>query len=103
MNLSFIELLAGKATAEKIQNESYFEDHIAGDCETLNGDDLDDLTRGATVLGVEPVTDPPLLCGVIIYLKTQPGELVALWIEANEKTKLPRNEPPLLVSRARLP
>lgn len=68
--------------AEKLQSESYFDEHIAGQGQDVDGERLDALTRGAVILGVEPI-DHPLTDGLYIYLKRPAGDVIALLIETD--------------------
>ena len=45
-------------------------------------EELDELTRGAVILGVDPV-DYPLTDGIYIYMKLPAGDVIALLIESN--------------------
>lgn len=68
--------------ADKLQSDRYFDEHIAGQGQDVDGERLDDLTRGAVILGVEPI-DYPLTDGLYIYLKRPAGDVIALLIETD--------------------
>ena len=81
MDFELIKGIAGAETAQKLCDHDYFDDHIgraAGD--DIDGEQLDDLIKGAAVLGAQPV-DYPLTDGVYIYLKCRTGAVIALLIE----------------------
>lgn len=56
----------------------------------VDGKELDKIIEGATIVGAEP-TDYPSTDGIIIYIKTEQGELIALDI-GEEFIKSPRSE-----------
>ena len=75
MDYKFISAAAGQETADRIEKDS--------DCfkfEEIDAEALDDLARGAVVLGVETI-DYPWTDGLIIYLRQQAGGVVAVLAE----------------------
>lgn len=82
MNYITIARMTDPETARKLQSESYFDNHIAGHRQAIDGEELDELTRGAVILGVDPV-DYPLTDGIYIYMKLPAGDVIALLIESN--------------------
>lgn len=82
MNFKFIAQLTDPATAEKLQSTEYFNRHISGQEQAADPGRLDDLTRGAVILGAEAV-DYPLTDGIILYIKTPAGEVAALFIDVD--------------------
>ena len=81
MDYETIARTAGTETARKLQDDDYFNDHIAGCGKDIDGEELDALTRGAVILGVDPV-DYPLTDGLYIYLKRPAGDVIALFLDA---------------------
>ena len=64
-------------TADKLRSNDYLSTGAAD----LDGEQLDDLTRGAVILGVETI-DYPLTDGLYIYLKRPAGDVIALFLDA---------------------
>lgn len=79
MNYSEVARIAGRKAARRLQSDRYYNNHIAGHEKQVEAGRLDDLTRGAVVLGVEPVNDP-LIDGIAIYLQAQ-GAVFALFVD----------------------
>lgn len=71
---------AGPETAQIMQDSDYIDTCINERARTVDAQQLDDLTRGALILGAEPV-DYPLTDGLIIYLQKPAGGITALLIE----------------------
>lgn len=69
-------------TAQKLQSNDYFNAHIAMQKQEIDAERLDDLTRGAVILGVETI-DYPLTDGLCIYVKRPAEGVIAIWIETN--------------------
>lgn len=67
--------------AEKLQDDAYCNRQYENRQQNIDGLLLDDLTRGAVIIGVEPV-DYPLTDGLYIYMKRPAGDVIALYIEA---------------------
>lgn len=84
MDYETIARTAGTETARKLQDDDYFNDHIAGCGKDIDGEELDALTRGAVILGIDPV-DYPLTDGLYIYMKLPAGKVMALLIESREQ------------------
>lgn len=82
--MDFVEIArrAGPETARRLQSNDYFDTHIAGHGREVDGERLDELTRGAVILGVEAV-DYPLTDGLYIYMRLPAGEVISLSIEAD--------------------
>ena len=55
MNFAEIARRTSPEIAQKLQSNDYFDKHIAGQEQAIDGERLDDLTRGAVILGVETV------------------------------------------------
>lgn len=68
-------------TARKIKSD-IFDSLFAAGQQAVEGDQLDALTRGAVILGIEPV-DAPLTDGLFVYLKRPAGDVMALLIETD--------------------
>lgn len=81
MNYQHITAIAGPETARKIDKE--YDSLIYKD---VDPEEIDDLIRGAVVLGSETI-DYPLTDGMILYLKRPAGDVisVAFDVDADEK------------------
>ena len=84
MDYETIARIADPKTARNLQDDDYFNDHIAGCGKDIDGEKLDALIRGAVILGVDPV-DYPLTDGLYIYMKLPAGEVMALLIESRKQ------------------
>ena len=82
MNFAEIARRTSPEIAQKLQSNDYFDKHIAGQEQAIDGERLDDLTRGAVILGVETV-DYPLTDGLYIYMRRPAGDVIALLIETD--------------------
>ena len=82
MNFAEIARRTSPEIAQKLQSNDYFDKHIAGQEQAIDGERLDDLTRGAVILGVETV-DYPLTDGLYIYMRRPAGDVIALLIETS--------------------
>jgi len=85
VDFSLIKVIAGEDVAKKLCDNDYFDNHIgraAGD--DVDGEQLDNLIKGAFVLGAQPV-DYPLTDGVYLYLRLRTGDVIALFIETDVK------------------
>lgn len=80
MDYRAIEKLAGKDIAQKLEDNDYYDNHISVNGKTVSWYDLDDLTRGAVIIGVDLV-DYPLVDGCYIYMKRPAGDVIALLFE----------------------
>lgn len=58
-----------------------------GQEQKIDGKQLDEITRGAVVIGAEPI-DWPLTDGIYLYLKLPDGETIALLIETESADPL---------------
>ena len=58
-----------------------------GQEQNIDGRELDDITRGAVVVGTEAI-DWPLTDGIYLYLRLPGGELIALLIETESADPL---------------
>ena len=81
MDYQHIAAAAGAEAAQKIEN----------DCESfvykkIDPETLDDLTRGAAILGTETI-DYPLTDGIIIYIKQPAGAVIGLIFETDTDTE----------------
>lgn len=91
MDFSLIKVIAGEDVAKKLCDNDYFDNHIgraAGD--DVDGEQLDNLIKGAFVLGAQPVDYPLtdgvyLSDGVYLYLRLRTGDVIALFIETDVK------------------
>lgn len=75
MNYQYIAETAGQELAHLIENSDI-------DYSPIDAEAVDDLARGAVVLGVETI-DYPDTDGLIIYLKRPAGGVVGLLIETD--------------------
>ena len=82
MNFAEIASAASPEIARKLQDDIFFNAHIAGRGQEVDAQRLDDLTRGAIVLGIETV-DYPLTDGLNIYMRQPTGDVIALFIETD--------------------
>ena len=82
--MDFVEIArrTSPETAQKLQSNDYFDTHIAGQEQEIDAERLDDLTRGAVILGVETI-DYPLTDGLYIYMRRPAGDVIALLIETD--------------------
>lgn len=85
MDYNFIEQAAGKGVAEKLSSDSYC-DHILERGHEIDALELDRVTRGAVILGVDPV-DYPITDGLYIYVKQPGGSVVSLYIEEDASAR----------------
>jgi hypothetical protein len=92
MDYNFIEQAAGKDVTDKLHNDSYC-DSILERSHEIDALDLDRITRGAIILGVEPV-DYPITDGLYIYVKQPGGRVVSLYVEENENARELRTAEP---------
>ena len=74
MNYQYIEATAGEAAARII------EDGDSINYKKIDPETVDDLARGAVVLGTETI-DAPAPDGLIMYLKQPSGAVLALVVE----------------------
>ena len=74
MNYQYIEATAGEAAARII------EDGDSINYKKIDPETVDDLARGAVVLGTETI-DAPAPDGLIVYLKQPGGAVLALVVE----------------------
>ena len=83
MDYSLIKVIAGEDVAKKLCDNDYFDNHIGrSEGDTVDGEQLDKLIKGAFVLGAQPV-DYPLTDGVYLYFRLRTGEVIALLIETD--------------------
>lgn len=75
MNYQHIEREAGPAAARIIEAGEPL------DYDQIDPEEVDELTRGALVLGAETI-DAPTPDGLIIYMRLQSGKVLALVVEA---------------------
>ena len=68
-------------TAHKIKSDIVDSLFTAEHGRTVKGEQLDALTRGAVILGIEPIDSPA--DGIFIYLKRPAGDVMALLIETD--------------------
>ena len=68
-------------TAQKIKSDIVDSLFTAEHGQTVKGEQLDALTRGAVILGIEPIDSPA--DGLFIYLKRLAGDVMALLIETD--------------------
>ena len=85
MDYNFIEQAAGKNVAKKLSSDNYC-DHILDRIHEIDALELDRVTRGSVILGVEPV-DYPITDGLYIYVKQPGGRVMALYVEENENAR----------------
>lgn len=78
MNYAEVRRIAGELAARRMHSDDYFNNYISGHEKPVAAERLDDLTRGAVVLGVEAVDDPA--DGLVIYLQAQ-GAIIALFVD----------------------
>lgn len=85
MDYSYIQKIAGAETARKLCNADLFNDHM-GTAEEIPTDwkDLDGILKGATILGVDPISYPST-DGVYLHIKLTSGEIVNLLVEAEDE------------------
>lgn len=81
MNYAEVEAMTSPETAGKLQDDNYVYDCFAGRGQAVDAAQLDETIRGAVILGVEPV-DYPLTDGLYLYIKPPAGEVIALYIAA---------------------
>lgn len=86
--MNFIEFaqIAGEEKTRKIKDDDYFNSYIADNAQVVDPADLDGITRGAQIAGIEPI-DYPFTDGLYIYLKQPTGAIIALLIEADPDDK----------------
>lgn len=81
MDAPLIAKLAGPEVAKKLCDTQLYNTHMWNAKEMeIDGRMLDDMVKGAMILGAEPV-DYPLTDGICLYLKLATGEPVTLEIE----------------------
>ena len=81
MDFSFIKALTNRETAQKLCDYEYFNDHIGNTAgEAIDGEALDDLLKGAVVLGAAPV-DYPVTDAVYLYFELKTGKIITVLIE----------------------
>lgn len=77
MDYQYILLQTGAETAERIDAGIDYSEYKRADPEQL-----DKLTRGAVVLGMEPI-DYPVTDGMILYLKRPAGDVIGVMFEVD--------------------
>lgn len=82
MDFAEVERRASPGIAQRLQSNDYFNKRISGREQEIDGERLDDLTRGAVILGVETV-NYPLTDGLYIYMRRPAGDVIALLIETS--------------------
>ena len=90
MDYRHITTIAGPKAAQKI-NEEY--DSLI--YKAIDAEQLDDLIRGAVILGSETI-DYPLTDGMILYLKRPAGDVISVVFDADAD---PKGLIPLIVTR----
>lgn len=81
MDYQHIAAIAGPEAARKIEQES--DNFVYKD---VDPETLDDLTRGAVILGTETI-DYPLTDGMIIYLKRPAGDVIGVLFDIDTDEK----------------
>lgn len=81
MDYRHITTIAGPEVAQKI-NEEY--DSLI--YKAIDAEQLDDLIRGAVILGSETI-DYPLTDGMILYLKRPAGDVISVAFDADADPK----------------
>ena len=80
MNYTEIAAAAGQEVADRIQDDDYINSFVLPRLVEQKATDIDDLTRGAVILGVEPIAYP-LTDGLYIYLKQPAGNIILLTVD----------------------
>lgn len=90
MDQIYIRKIIGAKAAEKLCDADLFNDHMStAEKINIDWDHLDDMLKGATILGVEPI-DRPRTDGVYLHMKLMTGEVVSILIEEDvPETSLP--------------
>lgn len=83
MNYEFIKAVAGPLAAAKIRSDKVYD--YLGDDQPVDAESLDEVIRGAVILGAEPV-DYPFTDGLFIYVRQPGGRVLTLYIEGVQDT-----------------
>lgn len=82
MNYDAIRATAGPEVVKQLQDNDFYNREILGKSQAVAPLQLDRITKGAVILGIE-LTDYPLPDGITLYLQAPGGEIIALFIDAD--------------------
>ena len=98
MDYNFIVSVMGQNAAKKLKNDNFM-DGIPDDLQNVEPEDLDSLTRGSIIAGIEPLYINNCMSGVYIYLKDKDGNNKVLSMETwTDLDKDPLLEPDFTAS-----
>lgn len=81
--MDFAEI--ARQTSPDIARQIQDADYMTNRGQIIDGARLDDLTRGAQILGID-VIDYPLTDGLYLFIKRPAGDVIALLIEVDDTT-----------------